>query len=266
MLLSQLTGQGSLVARIVGVVGFQQQVHLIALMLSGSMQNAPPSGNLLQWVRVSFPAPPRDQRSRRKVPLACKGLKLLLCVSWYLFGQPLKTTAMRFDLPPTREPLPPLLKENDDPLDGAILDNDSGGRHSVVIKPELAKGMKPHQREGVQFLYQATFGSLEQLNEPGGGCILAHCMGLGKSLQVIAYLHAVSGFFSLLPCSYSTTQYLFADVDQREDQSERNPESPAAHAEECDQSLGGGIQQMALRQWSPGDPAAACRRRLYAEE
>ena len=50
--------------------------------------------------------------------------------------------------------------------------------------------IKPHQREGIKFPYNAV---VENLNKTGerGGAVLAHCMGLGKSLQVIAFIDAL---------------------------------------------------------------------------
>ncbi|WFD33164.1 helicase [Malassezia sp. CBS 17886] len=59
----------------------------------------------------------------------------------------------------------------------------------VVLDPELARVMRPHQVEGVRFLYEAVTGmaSLEHGHaSQGQGAILADEMGLGKTLQTIA--------------------------------------------------------------------------------
>ena len=55
----------------------------------------------------------------------------------------------------------------------------------VVIDPLLAKYLRPHQREGVKFLYECVMGLR---NFDGEGAILADEMGLGKTLQTIALL------------------------------------------------------------------------------
>lgn len=55
----------------------------------------------------------------------------------------------------------------------------------VVIDPRLAKVLRPHQVEGVKFLYRCTTGLLD---ESARGCIMADEMGLGKTLQCIALM------------------------------------------------------------------------------
>ncbi|EPZ35633.1 Helicase, superfamily 1/2, ATP-binding domain-containing protein [Rozella allomycis CSF55] len=52
----------------------------------------------------------------------------------------------------------------------------------VVVDPYLAKNLRPHQKDGVSFLYECVLG-LKGFN--GHGAILADEMGLGKSLQTI---------------------------------------------------------------------------------
>ncbi|KAL4861016.1 hypothetical protein BDV12DRAFT_180836 [Aspergillus spectabilis] len=55
----------------------------------------------------------------------------------------------------------------------------------VVVDPILGKHLRPHQREGVQFLYECVMG-MRSFN--GEGAILADDMGLGKTLQTITLL------------------------------------------------------------------------------
>ncbi|ETN42849.1 uncharacterized protein HMPREF1541_02007 [Cyphellophora europaea CBS 101466] len=55
----------------------------------------------------------------------------------------------------------------------------------VVIDPRLARKLRPHQVEGVRFLYRATTGLID---DNAKGCIMADEMGLGKTLQCIALM------------------------------------------------------------------------------
>ncbi|KAK2725331.1 hypothetical protein QYM36_001696, partial [Artemia franciscana] len=52
----------------------------------------------------------------------------------------------------------------------------------VVVDPMLSKILRPHQREGVKFMYDCVTGQrIEEMH----GCIMADEMGLGKTLQCI---------------------------------------------------------------------------------
>lgn len=55
----------------------------------------------------------------------------------------------------------------------------------VVVDPVLSSILRPHQREGVQFMYDCVTGS--RIPE-FYGCIMADEMGLGKTLQCITLL------------------------------------------------------------------------------
>jgi hypothetical protein len=49
-------------------------------------------------------------------------------------------------------------------------------KESVFVPPVLAQWLRPHQREGVQFMYECVMGLKDFA---GNGCILADDMGLG---------------------------------------------------------------------------------------
>ena len=91
--------------------------------------------------------------------------------------------------------------------------------HSVISHPHFAGLMKAHQIEGLKFLWkcavskpmtvalmkkkeegtESTKGSGD-VGDPfetdlGGGCILAHSMGLGKTLTTISFIHTFIHFF-----------------------------------------------------------------------
>ncbi|KAK5114471.1 hypothetical protein LTR62_002406 [Meristemomyces frigidus] len=55
----------------------------------------------------------------------------------------------------------------------------------VVIDPRLAKVLRPHQVEGVKFMYRCATGLIDENAE---GCIMADEMGLGKTLQCITLM------------------------------------------------------------------------------
>ncbi|KAF8317932.1 hypothetical protein DL93DRAFT_2186416 [Clavulina sp. PMI_390] len=55
----------------------------------------------------------------------------------------------------------------------------------VVIDPVIGNKLRPHQRDGVTFMYQCVMGMAKH---DGQGCILADEMGLGKTIQTIALI------------------------------------------------------------------------------
>ncbi|GBN38069.1 Transcriptional regulator ATRX, partial [Araneus ventricosus] len=111
-----------------------------------------------------------------------------------------------------------------------VLEIDPNSKEEIVqIHPDLVEKLKPHQVNGIKFMWECTIESLKQLEtENGSGCILAHCMGLGKTLQVITFLHTcltnkhVNKYIktALVICPYNTVlnwskefDYWLQDVD-----------------------------------------------------
>ncbi|KNE64148.1 hypothetical protein AMAG_09199 [Allomyces macrogynus ATCC 38327] len=68
---------------------------------------------------------------------------------------------------------------------GAADEDDHDEIVDVVVDPVLARHLRPHQRDGVQFLYECLLG---YRMEGGSGAILADEMGLGKTLQCITLI------------------------------------------------------------------------------
>lgn len=61
----------------------------------------------------------------------------------------------------------------------------------ISVACPLADKLKHHQRQGVQFLWEKCFGDLVDDRVNAGGGLLAHSMGLGKSLTTIATIHTI---------------------------------------------------------------------------
>jgi SNF2 family DNA or RNA helicase len=68
--------------------------------------------------------------------------------------------------------------------------NHSAEDDDVYLLPYLSKNVKPHQVGGIRFMYDNIVESLTRIKDKtvGFGCILAHAMGLGKTLQVISFI------------------------------------------------------------------------------
>lgn len=84
-------------------------------------------------------------------------------------------------------------------------------QNKIPIDENFASLVKPHQSEGLKFVFDNLYESLpavqkqikiydkmdedkdndEALPRHGNGCIIAHCMGLGKTLTSIVFLHTI---------------------------------------------------------------------------
>uniref|UniRef100_H3CU71 DNA helicase n=1 Tax=Tetraodon nigroviridis TaxID=99883 RepID=H3CU71_TETNG len=74
-----------------------------------------------------------------------------------------------------------------------VLDEDDETKEPMVqVHRNLVTKLKPHQVDGVQFMWDCCCESMRKIQKSAGsGCILAHCMGLGKTLQVVTFLHTL---------------------------------------------------------------------------
>ncbi|XP_023947915.1 uncharacterized protein LOC112052903 [Bicyclus anynana] len=58
----------------------------------------------------------------------------------------------------------------------------------IYLAPQIARIIKPHQIGGVRFLFDNIIESVQRFSTSTGfGCILAHSMGLGKTLQIVCF-------------------------------------------------------------------------------
>lgn len=62
------------------------------------------------------------------------------------------------------------------------------GEPDIYLAPQLARIIKPHQIGGIRFLFDNVIESIDRFETSTGfGCILAHSMGLGKTLQIVSF-------------------------------------------------------------------------------
>lgn len=64
------------------------------------------------------------------------------------------------------------------------------GDEDIFLAPQLCHIVRPHQIGGIRFMYDNVIETTAQfkVDSKGMGCILAHSMGLGKTMQVIAFI------------------------------------------------------------------------------
>ena len=105
--------------------------------------------------------------------------------------------------------------------DGKVVINVSEKNPEVVVHvaESIEKIIKPHQIGGVRFLYDNIIESPSTYDKSSGfGCILAHAMGLGKTLQVVTFsdvfLRATSGKYVLIIVPINTLQNWYGEFKQ----------------------------------------------------
>uniref|UniRef100_A0A183AI25 ARIP4 Helicase n=1 Tax=Echinostoma caproni TaxID=27848 RepID=A0A183AI25_9TREM len=117
----------------------------------------------------------------------------------------------------------------------------------VLLPPQIARVIKPHQVSGVRFLYDNVVESLERFHQTDGfGCILAHSMGLGKTIQIIGFLESLFRYCKaqrvLVVVPINTIQnwqaefemWVPSDTSKRTAQQSVKSEPPSANNENCE--------------------------------
>jgi SNF2 family DNA or RNA helicase len=97
-------------------------------------------------------------------------------------------------------PLDPLYTNSDLILSSPQIHKSSRRVKTIAVSTNLSRHLKPHQKEGVEFLWKNSCIDLnvrnnreEKVDEVKyiGGCILSHNMGLGKSLSAITLIYTL---------------------------------------------------------------------------
>jgi transcriptional regulator ATRX len=89
-------------------------------------------------------------------------------------------------------------EENNNSNRRLILELDKTTNEPLIeVSSKLLQQLKPHQCDGIRFLWNNVFESIDAIQnkkQQGNGCILAHCMGLGKTLQIITFIHTIFNY------------------------------------------------------------------------
>ncbi|XP_039279743.1 transcriptional regulator ATRX homolog [Nilaparvata lugens] len=132
-----------------------------------------------------------------------------------------------------------LIEENTSKkIEKLVLDFDPKTKEELIsVDKGLVAKMKPHQANGVKFMWDACFESVERINDGEGcGCILAHCMGLGKTFQVISLVHTVLSHQDLtkvrtvlVVCPFSTVLNWYGEFEKWMKEVEENDDLNVCH-------------------------------------
>jgi hypothetical protein len=76
------------------------------------------------------------------------------------------------------------MKLPDKNFEKIVLDADEKTKEPIlVVDDPISIKLKPHQIDGIKFMWTSCYESvacIQANREGGGGCVLAHCMGLGR--------------------------------------------------------------------------------------
>ena len=81
-----------------------------------------------------------------------------------------------------------------DQITSFVLDMDPTTKEPLVsVDKSLVRDLKKHQFDGIKFMWDACYENVDMIQKgsKGSGCVLAHCMGLGKTLQVVTLVHTL---------------------------------------------------------------------------
>merc|ERR1712141_846403 len=89
----------------------------------------------------------------------------------------------------------------------------------IFLQDQIQRLAKPHQIGGIRFMYDNLVENLDRYKASRGfGCILAHAMGLGKTMQVISFcdifLKHTSAKRILCIVPMNTIQHWFAEFEK----------------------------------------------------
>jgi hypothetical protein len=68
----------------------------------------------------------------------------------------------------------------------------------IIVHPHIGRALKPHQLEGLRYAWDSVVKNIHTLRQEDEsevcdkGCVLAHSMGLGKSLVAVALVHTLT--------------------------------------------------------------------------
>ena len=79
-------------------------------------------------------------------------------------------------------------RSEEDPTSVVVNPGKAEDQEFIYLNEKIGERIQPHQKDGVQFMWRELTGDHKNLQ----GCLLAHTMGLGKTMQVIAVLVTIA--------------------------------------------------------------------------